>query len=179
MIHSFYRYIENLNFWLFSKLIVHLKMHEFQYRRLTVDEIVMAKQVFGHLINYDEVKIFNIAYLPWQPIDIFMAPNGNLFVHQKYFCSDYSKASLSFKSIFIHELAHILQFQQGINVILKGAILQTGYYLSLKKYNPYHYELIKDKPYDAYNIEQQGDIAKDIFLKKIPNIIDKNKSPVG
>lgn len=83
---------------------------------------------------------------------------------------------MSINNKLVGKLAHILQFQQGINVILKGAILQTGYYLSLKKYNPYHYELIKDKPYDTYNIEQQGDIAKDIFLKKIPNIIDKIKA---
>ena len=68
-------------------------------------------------------------------------------------------------------MAHILQHQQHTNVIFKGAILQLGYYLSFKKYNPYHYQFISGKAFNNYNIEQQGDIARDIFLKKIPNII--------
>ena len=68
-------------------------------------------------------------------------------------------------------MAHILQHQHKINVLLRGAVLQTAYFLSFKRYNPYHYRLIAAKPFFAYNIEQQGEIAKDIFLKKIDNII--------
>ncbi|USA47364.1 hypothetical protein NDN11_04405 [Acinetobacter sp. C26M] len=154
-----------------SSLIFYLKMNQFQYRGLTSAEIEMARPVFGDLIDYAQIKVFNIPYLPWQPANIFMAPNGNLFVHQKYFSPDYSKCSLSLQGIFIHELAHILQFQQGINVIVKGAILQAGYYLSLKRYNPYQYQFIKNKAFSNYNIEQQGDIARDIYFNKIPNII--------
>jgi hypothetical protein len=128
-----------------------------------------------NLIHYSEVKIFNIPYLPWQPENIFIAPNGNLYVHQKYFSKDYSKCSIGLQSLFIHELAHILQFQQNTNVIVKG-ILQLGYYLSFKQYNPIIINLFK-KTFNEYNIEQQGDIARDIFLKKIPNIIFKIKKP--
>jgi|LULL01.1.fsa_nt_gb hypothetical protein len=148
-----------------------VRIDEFQYRQLTTGEIEMARSVFGHLINYKEVKIFNIPYLPWQPENIFIAPNGNLFVHPKYFRTDYSSCSTNLQGIFIHEMAHILQFQQQTNVILKGAILQLGYYLSFKKYNPYHYHFIQGKAFSDYNIEQQGDVARDIFLNKIPNII--------
>ena len=39
------------------------------------------------------------------------------------------------------------------------------------EYNPYKYKLIKGKQFEQYNIEQQGDIARDIFFEKIPNII--------
>jgi hypothetical protein len=173
MIKSFQTYIQRLKAGFIANLILYLKMNEFQYRGLTSGEIAMARPVFGDLINYAEVKIFNIPYLPWQPVNIFMAPNGNLFVHQKYFCPDYSKCSISLQGIFIHELAHILQFQQQTNVILKGAILQLGYYLSLKQYNPYQYQFIEGKAFSSYNLEQQGDIARDIFLEKIPNIILK------
>lgn len=156
---------------LISFLIVFLNMNEFKWRGLTDGEVALAQSVFGDLINYHAVKIFNIPYLPWQPLNIFIAPNGNLFVHKQHFYQDYSKCSLDLQAIFIHELAHILQFQQKTNVILKGMLLQTGYYLSFKKYNPYHYHFIQTKPFTSYNIEQQGDIARDIFLKKIPNII--------
>ncbi|MEN5173062.1 MULTISPECIES: hypothetical protein [Acinetobacter] len=158
-----------------ASLIFYLQMNQFQYRGLTSGEIEMARPVFGDLIDYAQIKIFNIPYLPWQPTNIFMAPNGNLFVHQKYFSPDYSTCSTSLQGIFIHELAHILQFQQGINVVVKGAILQVGYYLSFKQYNPYRYQFIKNKAFSSYNIEQQGDIARDVFFHKIPNIILKNK----
>ncbi|NAS09799.1 hypothetical protein [Acinetobacter haemolyticus] len=150
-----------------------LKMNQFEYRGLTQGEIAMAQPVFGNLIDYSQVKILNIPYLPWQPINIFIAPNGNLYVHQKYFHSDYSRCSITLQSIFIHELTHILQYQQQTNVILKGALLQLGYYLSLKLYNPYKYQFVEGKAFTQYNIEQQGDIARDIFLKKVPNIILK------
>lgn len=173
MIKSFQTYIQRLKAGFIANLIIYLKMNEFQYRGLTSGEIAIARPVFGDLINYAEVKIFNIPYLPWQPVNIFMAPNGNLFVHKQHFYQDYSNCSLDLQAIFIHELAHILQFQQKTNVILKGMLLQTGYYLSFKKYNPYHYQFIQTKTFTSYNIEQQGDIARDIFLKKIPNIILK------
>lgn len=150
-----------------------LKMNQFEYRGLTQGEIGMAQPVFGNLIDYSKIRIFNIPYLPWQPTNIFIAPNGNLYVHQKYFHSDYSRCSITLQSIFIHELTHILQYQQQTNVILKGALLQLGYYLSLKLYNPYKYQFVEGKAFTQYNIEQQGDIARDIFLKKVPNIILK------
>ncbi|MFG0588138.1 hypothetical protein ACF8D3_08895 [Acinetobacter sp. YQ_14] len=171
MIKPSQHYLNRLNARFISSLIIYLKIDQFQYRQLTTGEIEMARSVFGHLINYKEVKIFNIPYLPWQPENIFIAPNGNLFVHPKYFRSDYSSCSTNLQGVFIHEMAHILQFQQQTNVILKGVILQLGYYLSFKKYNPYHYHFIQGKAFTDYNIEQQGDVARDIFLNKIPNII--------
>lgn len=166
-----YRLTQKLKARFISNLIVFFKINEFAYRGLTQAEIEMARPVFGNLIDYSQVKIFNIPYLPWQPVNIFIAPNGNLFVHQQNYCPDYSICPIHLKAIFIHELAHILQHQQHTNVIFKGAILQLGYYLSFKKYNPYHYQFISGKAFNNYNIEQQGDIARDIFLKKIPNII--------
>ncbi|WP_061526930.1 hypothetical protein, partial [Acinetobacter venetianus] len=126
MIKPSQHYLNRLNARFISSLIIYLKIDQFQYRQLTTGEIEMARSVFGHLINYKEVKIFNIPYLPWQPENIFIAPNGNLFVHPKYFRSDYSSCSTNLQGVFIHEMAHILQFQQQTNVILKGAILQLG-----------------------------------------------------
>lgn len=72
-------------------------------------------------------------------------------------------------------MAHIYQYQQNINVLFKGAFLQAAYFLSMGKYNPYKYQFNPNKSFLDYNIEQQGDIARDIFLKKIPNIILKNQ----
>lgn len=144
---------------------------DFEYRHLTVGEIELAKKVFQDLIEYEKVRVFAMPFLPWQLDDILMAPNGSLYVNESIFCEDYSQSSLAMQGVFIHEMAHILQYQKGINVILQGLFLQSAYYLSFQKYNPYKYTFIKGKPFRKYNIEQQGDIARDIFFNKIPNII--------
>lgn len=68
-------------------------------------------------------------------------------------------------------MAHIYQYQQNINVLLRGALLQSAFFLSFGKYNPYTYRLQAGKKYLDYNIEQQGDIARDIFFKRIRNMI--------
>lgn len=148
-----------------------LNIKDFEFRKLTLGEIQIAKSVFQNLIDYDEVKIFNIPYLPWQPKNILMAPNGHLFVNKENFSKDYSRDSVQIQALLIHELTHILQYQRHTNVLMHGLILQSAYYLTFKQYNPYKYNLVKGKVFEQYNIEQQGDIARDIFLKKIPNII--------
>lgn len=157
----------DLNGWLFRLLKIEL----FKYRHLTEGEIRMSRTVFGDLIDYSKVLIMNQPYLPWQPVGILMAPNGCIHMKDADFCHDFSQESLSNQAIFIHEMAHIYQYQNKVNVLLKGALLQIALYASYGKYNPYRYTLEPNKDYHDYNIEQQGDIAKDIFLKKIHNII--------
>lgn len=152
-------------------LIRIFKLDQFKVRALTDGEIQISKTVFGDLIDYAKVKVLNHPYLPWQPIGILMAPNGYIHLKGTDYCEDFSCQSLAYQAVFIHEMAHIYQHQRHENVLLKGAILQTALYLSGGKYNPYHYTLEKDKPYFDYNIEQQGDIARDIFLNRIENII--------
>lgn len=161
----------------YSFLIRILKIQQFRYRNLTIGEIELCKEIFGDLIRYDEVKVMNHPYLPWQSIHVFMAPTGDIHARNFNYLEDYSKQSLGYQAVFIHEMTHIYQHQQNINVLLKGALLQTAYFLSFKKYDPYKYKLEKNKKFFDYNIEQQGDIAKDIFLGKIDNIIlSTNKS---
>ncbi len=158
---------------LLHHLIGLLKLDRFRYRSLTLGEIELCRSVYADLIDYDRVKIMNHPYLPWQPKHVFMAPQGYIHIRNAHFSTDFSQENLSYQSIFIHEMAHVYQHQQGISVLLRGAILQSAFYLSMGKYNPYSYQLKDLKPFRDYNIEQQGDIAKDIFLGKIPNIILK------
>lgn len=146
-------------------------IYTFQHRNLTPNEIQLAAKVFGNQLNYSIIRVFNIPYLPWQPVGLFMAPTGHIFVNPENYRQDYSLENLSYQSIFIHELTHIYQHQKHINVLLKGALLQIAYYLSFQHYNPYAYQFIPQKSFWDYNIEQQGDIARDIFLNRIPNII--------
>ena len=166
---------QKFRFWLWFKLYLMFDIHNFRFRQLTTGEINLARQVFGNLINYNEVQILNIKYLPWQPINMYMAPNGNIFMNNENFCEDFSRRSKQMQGLFIHEMTHVYQYQSNINVLLQGALLQSGYFLSFKKYNPYQYDFIASKPFHTYNIEQQGEIARDIFFKNIPNIILNNQ----
>lgn len=155
-------------------LIPLLKLEQFYCRKLTTGEIKICQSVFADLIDYEQVRIFSQCFLPWQPVGMIMAPDGAIYLHPDDYCFDFSKQPQLHRAIFIHEMAHIYQHQHKINVLLRGAILQTAYYLSFKYYNPYHYHLLSHKDYFRYNIEQQGDIARDIYLGKIKNII-KNR----
>lgn len=154
-------------------LIKLLKLDCFKCRALTEGEIQMCRSVFGDRIDYSKVHVMNHPFLPWQPKHILMAPIGYVHVRNILFKEDYSKENASYRAVFIHEMTHIFQHQHGINVVLRGAILQTAYFLSFGKYNPYQYTYIPGKSFWLYNIEQQGDIARDIYLKKIPNIIQE------
>ena len=148
-----------------------VRFEKFKCRNLTSGEIRICQQVFGNLIDYSCVKIMNHPYLPWQSRHIIMAPSGYIHARNLNYREDYSCENLSYQALFIHEMTHIYQYQQQINVVLKGALLQSAYFLSSGKYNPYKYQFNPNKLFSNYNIEQQGDIARDIFLKKIPNII--------
>lgn len=161
--------------WLWFQLYDWLKVSRFKTRPLTHGEVELCKGVFGDLIDYDQVKIMNHPYLPWQSVHVFMAPRGIIHALKFNYIQDYSQQSLGYQAVFIHEMAHIYQHQQNINVLFKGALLQIAYFLSFKKYDPYRYTLIPGKDFFDYNIEQQGDIAKDIFLGKIDNIILKTQ----
>ena len=152
-------------------LIRLLKLERFKCRGLTSGEIALCQSVFGGLIDYSKVKVMNHPYLPWQPRHIVMAPCGNIHARSPCFSNDYSLESLPYQGLFIHEMAHIYQYQQNINVLLRGALLQSAFFLSFGKYNPYAYRLQPGKKYLDYNIEQQGDIARDIFFKRIRNMI--------
>lgn len=157
----------------------HLARHQkgkIPIRPLTTHEVALAKSVFGELIDYEQVKIINYPYIPWQTDDVFIAPNGWIFVGARHYQEDFASCGQSYQQVFIHEMTHVLQYQQGVNVLWRGALLQSLYYLSFKLYNPYEYVFDKHKDFWDYNLEQQGRIAEHIFLGRIPNIIKRRSS---
>ncbi|EPL3554106.1 hypothetical protein PI466_002605 [Acinetobacter baumannii] len=147
----------------------HLKSYPIRF--LTPEEKALAQRVFGSLLDCERPKIIATRYIPWQAHGILMAPNGNIYVNLSDYSSNYALESKFIQGIFIHELAHVMQYQRGIHVLLKGALLQSAYYLSFKYYNPYKYTYHPQKAFSSYNIEQQGEIARDICSGKLPNII--------
>ena len=128
-------------------------------RSLTSGEISMVRLVFKDSLNYAAVRVYNGEYL-WfglQPDDTAMTPNGKMYFNAKYFKEDFSVQSAEQKHWFVHEMAHVWQYQLGYPVKLRGAIR-----LGLS----YEYELDETKRLADFNMEAQGDVIADYFALK-------------
>jgi hypothetical protein len=71
--------------------------------------------------------------------------------------ADFVEASLSEQGIFIHEMTHVWQSQQGVNLLL--AKLRAGDTAA-----SYAYDLTPECAWDGFNIEQQAMIVQHAFL---------------
>lgn len=127
------------------------------YRPLTGGEIELARLVFKDVLNYDIVRVYNKKYLPFQPEQMAMAPNGNIYFHPVDFQEDFSIKSALLKRWFIHEMTHVWQHQLGYPVFWRGAA-RIGL--------PYEYELAEGMRLGDYNMEAQGEVLADYFVLK-------------
>jgi len=118
-------------------------------RPLTEGERALARSVFDDAIPLDRVRIlagprpFDRAFVPgrWFGRDWIVWPSRSL-------PADLSQASLNLQAMFIHELVHVWQAQQGVNLLL--AKLRAG-----DSKASYAYPLDADD-WAALNIEQQA-----------------------
>ena len=126
-------------------------------RALTRAEVSLCRSVFGHAIDYDQVSIFNRKWWLFQHPRVTMAPDGNLWFHPEgnLFCDDFCGSARNIQALFIHEMVHVWQHQQGV-------------FLPLARYpfSRYDYELKAGKAFAQYGIEQQAEIVSHYFLLK-------------
>lgn len=126
-------------------------------RPLTEGEIALASLLFKDAINYTRVRVFNRRYIPFQPKNCAMTPNGSMYFHHSCFLDDYAQANVSGQHWFMHEMVHVWQHQLGYPVRLRGAVrIQL----------PYHYDLHEGATLSDYNMEAQGDLLADYFVLK-------------
>lgn len=117
----------------------------------------MASLLFRDAIDYARVRIHGRRYMPFQPKNCAMTPNGSMYFHASCFLDDYSRANLNGQHWFMHEMVHVWQHQLGYPVRLRGAV-RIGL--------PYHYELREGTTLADYNMEAQGDLLADYFVLK-------------
>jgi len=133
-------------------------------RALTAGETTLARQVFGDSINYAAVKIHDRAYVPFQPKNSGMTPRGEIYMRDCY-SADYSKDDLYQRGFFLHEMAHVWQFQNKIlHPIAAAAELNLKH-----KFNygaAYDFQLEKGKDLTRYGMEQQASIIQQYFVWK-------------
>ena len=118
-------------------------------RALTTGEQAIAIEAFGSAMELDKIRLlttpwpFNRAFVPgrWFGRDWIVWPHRSL-------PADLSLASLDLQATLIHELVHVWQAQQGVNLLL--AKLRAG-----DTKAAYAYPLDADD-WAALNIEQQA-----------------------
>lgn len=127
------------------------------FRRLTLGEITMASSIYKNAINYDLVKVHNAEYFPFglQNKETAVTPNGELYWPERHFKEDYSLETTLYQWWFMHEMAHVWQYQMGMNVRLRGVMSWAVSY----KYSLPDYNSLAD-----YGMEAQASIIADYFI---------------
>ena len=124
-------------------------------RGLTANERDLAASVFGSSIDPAAVTIRNAKFWMFHPWWVTMAPDGHIWCHPNGFnwCADYAAETLGLRAHFVHEMVHVWQRQQGINLILRRPPMAR-----------YGYRLTPGKAFGRYGIEQQACIVADAYL---------------
>lgn len=124
-------------------------------RPLTEGEIALARGVFGTAINYALVRVIQRKWAFFQPRDTVMAPRGHLHFHPQgcHYCDDFAAGRRDAQGLFIHEMTHVWQHQQGIFLPI-----------ARHPFCRYSYAIKPGLPLKRYGIEQQAEIVRHAFL---------------
>ena len=122
-------------------------------RRLTVGEKALAREMFGDGLDPGRVRILAIPV--WNRA--FVAGPRLIVWPARGLPPDFAAAPLSLQATFVHELAHVWQAQNGVQLLL--AKLKAG-----DGPAAYAYELKADLDFLALNIEQQAMVVEHAFL---------------
>ena len=142
-------------------------------RPLASGEVGIAEAMFSKMIDPTRVRILREKAMFFQPRNVTIAHDGNIWLHPKgsiansAFATDLSEASLDIRTHLVHELTHVFQHQKGINLVLEKTLMFFRY----GALGGYDYELEAGKPFSDYNIEQQActmaDRYRRIFEKEL------------
>ncbi|MGP1333359.1 hypothetical protein ACJ8HP_14940 [Serratia sp. CY36935] len=127
------------------------------FRRLTLGEITLSRFLYKNAIDYSLVKVHNASYFPFglQNEETAVTPNGELYWPEKHFREDFSTETTRYLWWFMHEMAHVWQYQMGMNVRLRGIMSWAVTY----KYSLPDYYSLAD-----YGMEAQASLLADYFI---------------
>lgn len=126
-----------------------------QGRPLTDRERALALGMFGCDLNLDPIRIYQRKWWLFQPRNVTMAPQGHIHFHPNgsSYCDCFGSSSIGLQAHLIHELVHIWQYQEGVNLILKR-----------HPFCHYSYTIKPGWMLKRYGIEQQAEIVRHTFL---------------
>jgi hypothetical protein len=131
-------------------------MGPLQLRPLTDGERGLCDEVFGTAVDPAPVRVLAIPgprtmMRPFVPGEVLWSRRyWVVFPRFEAFC-DFSRAPVGNQARFVHELVHVWQAQQGVDLL--KAKWKAGY----------EYALVPDCRWESFNIEQQAMIVEDAF----------------
>lgn len=126
-------------------------------RALTEGEKALAIEALGANVRLETVRFFptpwpfNRAFVPgrWFGREWIAWPAAQLL-------PDYAAAPLRLQAVFVHEMVHIWQAQNGVNLL-------TGKLRAGDSQASYRYPISDDCLWDGLNIEQQAMVVEHRF----------------
>jgi hypothetical protein len=128
-------------------------MTPFQLRRLTTAERSLAAEMFGDGLDVARVRL--LAIPGWRRA--FVAGPALIVWPAAEAPRDFGDAPLALQAVFVHELTHVWQAQNGVALILAKIKAGDGA-------RAYAYDLTAGGEFAALNIEQQAMVVQDAFL---------------
>jgi hypothetical protein len=112
-------------------------------------------RVFGAAIDAAPVRLHRLKWWMWQPAWITMAPDGHIWFHPNgdQWSDDFSAEGFLLRGHFIHEMVHVWQHQQGIDLRFRRPPFARYRYLPL----------VPGRPFEHYGLEQQAEMVKDAY----------------
>jgi len=146
------------------------------HRSLTAREIKTARAVFRDKIDYAKVNIHYGAPSILTQLDpncMATTPNGQIYCVSREFQRRDMTDSDVVKELFMHEMAHVWQFQQGRNIRLE-AVLEL-FRNGLKYSKSYDYTIADLRPFSRMKLEQQAQLIQDYI--KAQDILRTDRHP--
>jgi hypothetical protein len=132
-------------------------------RPLTSGERNLVMKNFGMDANPYSVRLVDETWNNLQDPTRPMSPNGNIYMGSAG-CADFSSPLCSNTDTFIHEMTHVMQYQNGDEVLLRGGLLQLRD--QLPGQDVYKYQF--GAKFNELNLEQQGMYKQDQYLLNRP-----------
>jgi hypothetical protein len=129
------------------------RMKPLTLRRLTLGERTLAREMFGEGLSPETVRL--LALPAWRRA--FVAGPRLMVWPAREAPRDFSLEPLGAQAVFVHELTHVWQAQNGVGLL--RAKLKAG-----DSRASYAYELAGAADFAALNIEQQAMVVQHAFL---------------
>jgi hypothetical protein len=129
-------------------------------RPLTAGEIAMLEPIFKDSVDYRAVRVINNTF-PFQPANVYMTPRGHVYAPGDLWQDDFSQAQ-HHRAVFVHEMTHVWQFSNGMDLIGQGVVEFTKHRGDYEKAYPYELDAARDLT--EYGMEQQASIVEDYFV---------------
>ncbi|MBL9020107.1 MAG: hypothetical protein JNL83_38330 [Myxococcales bacterium] len=129
-------------------------------RALTSGEVALLRPLFEDSIDYTRVRVIDNSF-PLQPENVYMTPRGHIYAPGPLFQADFSAARSSLREVFVHEMTHVWQYENGMDLVGAASVEFIKNRGSYEK--AYPYELVAGRDLTEYGMEQQASIVEDYF----------------